>query len=242
MIEIAEALQTVLKRWDALIDRYDKADKRIWKKEMDNIHFPVMQIPPVLQLLGAPKDEIQIFGSFFCHAIRWNHPGMTLEVLRQIPKAATDPLMITKGSKPNSYVFVLELQDDNGATVVVQLELNKTFEILIDSTSPLHRFDDCGERIIQKYHITGFLCNICSGDTHGNADICMFDSRCIIDSVTGNRNNISLLLEKFDNSHLDKRRTSCNYLNLFQSFLKFFICQLLDISSLYCDMIIIQHM
>ena len=70
----------------------------------------------------------------------------------------------------------------------------------------------------------------------------MFDSRCIIDSVTGNRNNISLLLEKFDNSHLDKRRTSCNYLNLFQSFLKFFICQLFDISSLYCDMIIIQHM
>ena len=52
-----------------------------------------------------------------------------------------------------------------------QLELNETFEILIDSTSPLHRFDDCGERIIQKYHITGFLCGICSGDTHGNADI-----------------------------------------------------------------------
>ncbi|ERL03754.1 MuF-C-terminal domain-containing protein [Mitsuokella sp. oral taxon 131] len=126
MIEIAEALQTILERWDALIDRYDKADKRTWKKEMDNIHFPVMQIPPVLQLLGAPKDEIQIFGSFFRHAIRRDHPGMTLEVLRQIPKAATDPLMITKGSKPNSYVFVLELQDVNGATVVVPLELNKT--------------------------------------------------------------------------------------------------------------------
>ena len=93
---------------------------------MDNIHFPVMQIPPVLQLLGAPKDEIQIFGSFFRHAIRRDHPGMTLEVLRQIPKAATDPLMITKGSKPNSYVFVLELQDANGATVVAPLELNKT--------------------------------------------------------------------------------------------------------------------
>lgn len=54
-----------------------------------------------------------------------DHPGMTLDLLRQLPRKMTDPLMVTRGNKPDSYVFVVDLKDSNGATVVVPIAINK---------------------------------------------------------------------------------------------------------------------
>lgn len=122
----AEDLGEVVRRWNRLIDEYASSDKEIWRRDRDQEHIPVMKIPLVLQMLDVPFEDIKIFGSFFAHSVNQHtHPGMTLDILRQIPKQIIDPLMVVRGNKPDTYVFVIEVQDNNGATVVVPIEINK---------------------------------------------------------------------------------------------------------------------
>ena len=111
--------------WNALIDRYDAADKKKWKAKKDGKLFRVMDVPLVLQLLNIPYDNIHVFGSFFAHTVNQKHKGMTPDLLRQLPRRMADPLMVTRGNKKGSYVFVVDLKDSNGATIVVPVEINK---------------------------------------------------------------------------------------------------------------------
>ena len=120
-----ERLREDEKRWNALIDRYDAADKVKWKKEKDGEMFPFMDVPLVMMLLDVSFEQVQAYGSFFAHSVNKDHPGMTLDLLRQLPRKMTDPLMVTRGNKPDSYVFVVDLKDSNGATVVVPIAINK---------------------------------------------------------------------------------------------------------------------
>jgi hypothetical protein len=123
-----ERLRADEKSWNALIDRYDAADKRKWEKEENGTLFHVMDVPLVLQILNIPYDSLHVFGSFFAHSVNKNHKGMTLDLLRQLPRKMADPLMITRGNKPDSYVFAVGLKDANGATIVVPVEINKNVE------------------------------------------------------------------------------------------------------------------
>lgn len=111
--------------WNALVDRYDAADKKKWKAQKDGKLFHVMDVPLVMQLLDIPYDSLHVFGSFFAHSVNPKHKGMTLDLLRQVPRKMTDPLMIVRGNKSDSYVFVVDLKDTNGATIVVPVEINK---------------------------------------------------------------------------------------------------------------------
>lgn len=111
--------------WNALVDRYDAADKKKWKAQKDGKLFHVMDVPLVMQLLNIPYDSLHVFGSFFAHSVKPKHKGMTLDLLRQVPRKMTDPLMIVRGNKSDSYVFVVDLKDTNGATIVVPVEINK---------------------------------------------------------------------------------------------------------------------
>ena len=112
--------------WNALVDRYDAADKKKWKAQKDGKLFRVMDVPLVMQLLNIPYDSLHVFGSFFAHSVNPKHKGVTLDILRQLPRKMADPLMITRGNKPDSYVFVIDLKDTNGATIVVPVEINKS--------------------------------------------------------------------------------------------------------------------
>ncbi|MEX5284237.1 hypothetical protein QCO44_01085 [Selenomonas sputigena] len=123
-----ERLRADEKSWNAMIDRYDAADKRKWEKEENGTLFHVMDVPLVLQILNIPYDSLHVFGSFFAHSVNKNHKGMTLDLLRQLPRKMADPLMITRGNKPDSYVFAVGLKDANGATIVVPVEINKNVE------------------------------------------------------------------------------------------------------------------
>ena len=120
-------LSEAIHDWNALLDRYDASDKEMWKVKENGSIFPVMEAPPVLQLLGVSLEKIHIFGSFFQHSMS-GHKGMTLEVLRPIPEKLSDPFMIVRGNKTNSYVFAIELTDHYGASVVVPLEINKAID------------------------------------------------------------------------------------------------------------------
>lgn len=111
--------------WNALIDRYDAADKKKWKAKKDGKLFRVMDVPLVMQLINIPYDSLHVFGSFFAHSVNPKHKGMTLDILRQLPRKMADPLMIIRGNDAGSYVFVVELKDTNGATVVAPVEIGK---------------------------------------------------------------------------------------------------------------------
>ena len=111
--------------WNALVDRYDAADKKKWKAQKDGKLFHVMDVPLVMQLLNIPYDSLHVFGSFFAHSVNPKHKGMTLDILRQLPRKMADPLMIIRGNDAGSYVFVVELKDTNGATVVAPVEIGK---------------------------------------------------------------------------------------------------------------------
>ena len=121
-------LQQDQKAWNNLIDEYEKSDKNVWKKYNNGKLYDLMKIPLVLQLLHVPYDDIKVYGSFFQHSLRASHPGMTTNLLRQLPASIADTVMVLRGNKPDSYVFVLELKTDKGASVVAPVEINKLDE------------------------------------------------------------------------------------------------------------------
>jgi len=53
---------------------------------------------------------------------------MDEKVLKGLPQYMADPVMILKGSKPNSYLFVLEAKNKTDATIVAPVEISKEDE------------------------------------------------------------------------------------------------------------------
>lgn len=120
----ADRLRNDTARWGKLCDVYN-ADKAAWDRKNSGALFDFMNMPQVLQLIGAKDLKLQVYGSFFSHAIRADHPGMDINVLKQLPPKVADPLMIFKTQNPNKFVLTLALVDNNKATVVVPVELEK---------------------------------------------------------------------------------------------------------------------
>ena len=113
-------------KWQRLADDYQKADKEKWKKQNNGKLYDFMNIPLVLQILGVPFDTIKAYGSFFKHSLDSSkHVGMNLDLIKKLPRQMTDPIMITRGNKPNSYVFVLPIKTSTGATIIAPVEVSK---------------------------------------------------------------------------------------------------------------------
>ena len=96
---------------------------------------PVMSTPLALELAGAeilpveisPKNLKKI--TIGKHNVA-NGEGMTPDIVKQIPRALTDPLMIFEaeysGKKgENRIIAVLDLKDQNGTTIVTPFELKQ---------------------------------------------------------------------------------------------------------------------
>lgn len=111
--------------WNALADLYDHTNPNEWREKFNEEVFPMMKVPLVLQLVGAEYKDLNVYGSFFYHALRDLHPGMNMDIVKQLPISMTDPLMIIKGNTDNSYVFVLETFIETSAKVVVPVEIGK---------------------------------------------------------------------------------------------------------------------
>ena len=124
-VEAQERLEGDVKRWEALCDRYASADKSQWKKNHDGDLYDFMDMPVVLEMISNNNMQLQVYGSFFQHALRSVHKGMTMAIVKQLPAAMADPVMILRGNNAR-YVFVLDLKDSNGATILVPVEIQKT--------------------------------------------------------------------------------------------------------------------
>jgi hypothetical protein len=124
-VDAQERLEGDVKKWEALCDRYASADKTQWKKNHDGDLYDFMDMPVVLEMISNNNMQLQVYGSFFQHALRSVHKGMTMTIVKQLPKAMADPVMILRGNNAR-YVFVLDLKDGNGATILVPVEIQKT--------------------------------------------------------------------------------------------------------------------
>lgn len=96
-----------------------------WKKnKKSTAPIKVMQTPLVMQMVGAKNLPIYIDPGKLS-TIRKEHPGMTLNVFKQMPRALADPIMIVDSmTKTGRIVVALELKDESGVNVVVPFELN----------------------------------------------------------------------------------------------------------------------
>ena len=91
----------------------------------------VMTTPLVLKLAGAEVLPVEIAKTDLEKILNGKHAGdMTPEIMKQLPRALTDPIMIFKSyTGPNGEerrVVVVDLKDRNGATIVVPFELKVT--------------------------------------------------------------------------------------------------------------------
>ena len=107
-------------------------DEAAWSKNIDAVEngdvikgsIHVMNTPLVMQMLGIENLPIQIDIAKL-NKIKNDHPEMTASVLKQIPRALTNPIMISRSKTvPGRIVVVLDIKGENGVNVVVPFILN----------------------------------------------------------------------------------------------------------------------
>jgi hypothetical protein len=85
--------------------------------------YNVMTTPLALGLAGGKILPVTIDGNKIQHIFDGHSDGMTPELLKQIPRAMANPMMMLD-SYGGRKVVVLDLKDKQGSTIIVPLELN----------------------------------------------------------------------------------------------------------------------
>ncbi len=94
------------------------------KKKSDSSSLYVAQTPLVLQLAGMDNLPIYIDVSKLGRITK-DHPEMTENVFRQIPRALTDPIMVIRSiTEPDRLIAVLDVADGNGLNIIIPFALN----------------------------------------------------------------------------------------------------------------------
>lgn len=88
----------------------------------DTKTYNVMTTPLALGLAGGKILPVTIDGSKIKHIFDGHSDGMTPELLKQIPRAMADPMMILD-SYTGRKIVVLDLKDKQGSTIIVPMEL-----------------------------------------------------------------------------------------------------------------------
>ncbi len=107
-------------------------DEKEWAKTLRNIEdrkspsrpVRVMHTPLVMQMVGVKNLPVYMDISKI-QRIKKDHPEMTSEVLKQLPRALTNPVMIFRSeTHPERVVSVLAIKGGNGANIDVPFVLN----------------------------------------------------------------------------------------------------------------------
>lgn len=110
-----------------------RRDAATWGMEVDSIvasgkvpSSPVQmltQTPLVMQMLGAKERPVYAAP----HLFDGTHPNITPDMLKGLPQALADPIAIFQSkTHKDRLVFMLEMTDASGATVVVPVHLDGT--------------------------------------------------------------------------------------------------------------------
>ncbi|RGV36504.1 hypothetical protein DWW14_20960 [Bacteroides uniformis] len=89
----------------------------------DTKTYNVMTTPLALGLAGGKILPVTIDGSKIKHIFDGHSDGMTPELLKQVPRAMADPMMVLD-SYAGRKVVVLDLKDAQGSTIIIPLELD----------------------------------------------------------------------------------------------------------------------
>ena len=90
-------------------------------------------VPLVMEMVGANYGELYLaphaFDGIFpegkTNAHHNAHKNINASVIKQLPKALTEPIAVFDGDDGRK-IFMLEVKDDKGATVIVPVQFNKT--------------------------------------------------------------------------------------------------------------------
>lgn len=120
-----------------MAERHLDADEKSFADSVDRFMagkistdtIQVMRTPLVMRLVGAEVLPVEISVSDLKKVLVDKHTDITPDIMKQIPRALTDPMMIfsTYSGKNGEVrkVIVLELKDKNGATIVIPMELER---------------------------------------------------------------------------------------------------------------------
>ena len=118
---------TAEKQLDADEKSFADSVDRFMAGKISTDTIQVMRTPLVMRLVGAEVLPVEISVSDLKKVLVDKHTDITPDIMKQIPRALTDPMMIfsTYSGKNGEVrkVIVLELKDENGATIVVPMEL-----------------------------------------------------------------------------------------------------------------------
>lgn len=99
---------------------------RFMNDTLDETAIRVMTTPLVMELVGADVLPIEISAGILQKILKEKHQkGMSPQIMKQIPRALSDPLFIAN-SYGNRKVVALDLKDETGAGVIVAIELGKS--------------------------------------------------------------------------------------------------------------------
>ena len=79
-------------------------------------------------------------------------------------------------------------------------------EVVKDETTFFDTIHDGGEVVIHENHVSRFLGNILTGDTHGDTDVTLLERRGVVDAITGDGDDFAASLAVFDDQELVCRR------------------------------------
>jgi hypothetical protein len=97
-----------------------------WDKETTGVQLKVAHTSQTLQDIGVPALDIMLSGDKI-NAIKRKHPGMTDNVIKQIPSIVEDPLLVMKSRTVADRITMFgELLDDNGVPVLAVLTTTPT--------------------------------------------------------------------------------------------------------------------
>jgi len=100
-------------------------DDTVSGKGQPDSYVNVMTTPLVLSLVGADVLPVQMRRQKLLDVM--NKHGLSSDVLKKIPAALADPIMVFKSdlkAKGESLVVMLDLTDDDGATIIAALHLD----------------------------------------------------------------------------------------------------------------------
>ena len=104
-----------------------------------------------------------------------------------------------------------------------QEELNAFADIVVDSATLAAGIDNRRKIVVCKHHIGHILGDVGTSDTHTNTDICAFDGRSIIYSVSGHRDDLAFCFPGTHNAHLVLGLHTGKNTHMFNARLKFII-------------------
>ena len=115
-------------------------------------YFELGTTPDVLTRHGAPSADIIMYSDVIVKVTGGKH-SISLDEIAKLPAQLNDPILLFKGSVPNSFVALTEIVDKNGNDVIVAVHINKRHSrTVVNKIASLYsKSDDFGNNKIIGY-------------------------------------------------------------------------------------------